>query len=656
MDQRTLLKKTINLAKTGDAEAFQNFYILTVEETYGKIFTLVTEPRQAEEILVDIYVKLWHAVHTLPTEEEELADRIEEVIYHTVERQLKTELSRPVFDGNYQVLKEETAAEMWMKIEEKAEFNEINKEEPDEKETYASYIYSVLKVIVTVVLLIVTTAIFYRGFRWLNSSEEGSEVPAADISETVRSSDAFDIVESEKPEPGWEEREDGKLYYITKEGAEADGPIPLGKQILTFSRNGELTMIGVNKAVTDNVNLTFNEDDCYEVKEGDIYLKDSSGTESRVVMNGHVVQADARCGYLWFISQYQIPNSSQVKTTIYQAGFDGETQKEVYSTDSTLETGNFQITQRWLYYLVEGTLFRKEISTGATEYLAKDVEYYFAWEDTAYYMKDRTLESVSHGFEYTGTEAGYRIEMREQGLVLLDEAGNPAIEGGNGEVQAGDRIYRLEEGVIRAVSPAVRKNGDVTYYIDEAGADQKIYWKDGAGTGGLIRQEGLTTDSFCIAGEWLYYSARTEQYGEECDSQIYRINLQSMETESSGAPFRGFMKNLYYLDNTQAIYGEYIPSVADPWDIHGELAVISLNGGIEPVNDTVVRPESEGSDMLEMVMAEGERVYCLYHRCSYDSESGQMAWETTIPLEIRTNVTEDYDPAMEIQSGVSDEE
>ena len=83
-------------------------------------------------------------------------------------------------------------------------------------------------------------------------------------------------------------------------------------------------------------------------------------------------------------------------------------------------------------------------------------------------------------------------------------------------------------------------------------------------------------DSFCIAGEWLYYSARTQQYGAECGSQIYRLNLETMELEKHGARSAASMKNLYYFDNVQAIFGEYIPSVASPDDIHGEIAVVSL--------------------------------------------------------------------------------
>lgn len=77
-------------------------------------------------------------------------------------------------------------------------------------------------------------------------------------------------------------------------------------------------MIGDNKAVSENRNLFFDEMIQYEIKGGDIYKEEPGEEETCIVLNGHVVQADFRCGYLWYISQYQIPNSSQVKTTIYR--------------------------------------------------------------------------------------------------------------------------------------------------------------------------------------------------------------------------------------------------------------------------------------------------------------------------------------------------
>ena len=93
-------------------------------------------------------------------------------------------------------------------------------------------------------------------------------------------------------------------------------------------------MIGDNKAVSENRNLFFDEMIQYEIKGGDIYKEEPGEEETCIVLNGHVVQADFRCGYLWYISQYQIPNSSQVKTTIYRALPDGGRQEEIYSTDS----------------------------------------------------------------------------------------------------------------------------------------------------------------------------------------------------------------------------------------------------------------------------------------------------------------------------------
>lgn len=80
------------------------------------------------------------------------------------------ETDRPVFDGDYQKLKEETAATLWMKIEEKAE---INQEEPEEdKSSFGSYLYSLMKVVLTVFVLILTVAVLFRGWPEILSDSE----------------------------------------------------------------------------------------------------------------------------------------------------------------------------------------------------------------------------------------------------------------------------------------------------------------------------------------------------------------------------------------------------------------------------------------------------------------------------------------------------
>ena len=627
MNRKNLLKKTMAMAKTGDKESFENFYILTISDAYGKVFSLIHDQEQSEEIIIKVYSSLYHGIHTLPAEEEELEERIEEEIYRLTEKSLGSEPNRLDPDHTYEKLNEERAATIWLKLEEAAGMGEEEQEE--ELGGRRAFFYGAARIVLTIVMLFITVFVFYQGIHWLVNRKKPQQVQ-----ETVVSTEEESVQEEEREEgsSGWSRDTDGKLFYITKKGKLADGQKNIGKQTLTFSRNGELTLIGNNRTISKNANLSFDEDTIDEVRGGNIY-RSENGNDECVIRNGHVVQADFRCGYLWYICKFQIPNTERTKTTIYRSLANGSDQEELYTTDSVLETDGFQVTGNWLYYRSDGKLFRRDLKENQVEYLMDQVEYYFAFEDTAYYMKERTLESVSQGSAYSGTEAGYWIERTEQGFLLFDASGNAALEQETGEVRVGDRLYRLENGVIASVGPSDRTAGDVTYYMDEVGSERKIYWKSDSGSGGLLRQEGLTSDSFCIAGEWLYYSARTAQYGEECESRIYRVNLQSMEMEAIGEPFRGFMRRMYYFETVQGIYAEYLPSVADPEDIHGEIAQIT-EAGVNPQNDQSVRPEADGSDMLELVMADSSKVYCLYHRCSYDSESGQMVWQTTEPLEI----------------------
>lgn len=636
MDQRALLNKTIALAKTGDKEAFENLYILTVPETYEKIRYAVRDGRQADELLTDTYVMLYRHAHELPLGKAALEERIDDEICRIAYKKFGIDIHDLYYEEGYHTLSEDRAATLWLKIEQKAGLNK--KTGREEGGSAASYLYAFMKIILTAAVLAAAVFILYTGWNIFYGGVKKREVSST-AAETQQETEAASItIEKDLQEPGWERRPDGSLYYVRQDGTPADRALALGKQILTFSAEGELTLIGNNPSVSENPNLSFDEEIRYEVRDADIYKKDpATGEEICVVRNGHVIQADVRCGFLWYISQYQVPNSNQVKTTLYRAETNGEKQEELYTTDHTLRTEQFQITADWMYFISEGKLLRRNLRTNAVEMMAENVENYFAWENTAYYMNGRTLETVSEGQNYSDVEAGYRIEMQEKGLVLLDALGEPVLPDENGEKRVEDRIYRMENGVIASVRPAERESGGTVYYIDEAGTDKKIYSKTESGTQGLIRQEGLAADSLCIAGDWLYYSARMAQYGGESSSRIYRLNLQTMELETVGENFRGYVKNMYYLDSLQQIYGEYIPSMADPEDMHGKILVLPIGGQAQVVNDTGARPASEGSDALEFVMADGSRVYCLYHQYSYDSGSGELTEVSSLPIQIEFN-------------------
>lgn len=643
MNERALLKKTITLAKTGDEGAFESFYILTVQNTYAKISLSVRNRREADELLVDTYVMLYRNVQELPLGEEALEDRINNEIRRIAYKKLGIEIHNFFIDEEYTGISEERAATLWLRIEEKIGFN--RKERSEEKNPNTSDLYSAAKILLTFFVLLVTIFTLYKGWNWFKT--KGNDVRqnavAIESQEETGSSAPEIIIEKELLEPGWEQRPDGSLYYVMQNGEQADKALSIGKQILTFSASGELTLIGNNLDVSANPDLSFDEDVRYEVRKGDIYKKDITKDEAEtcVVMNGHVVQADVRCGFLWYIAKYSVPNSEQVKTTIYRAGLDGEKQEEIYTTENTLKTERFQVTSGWMYYISNGMLLRKNLQTDGVELMADNVEYYFAWEDIAYYMRDRALESVSQGTDYSGIAAGYKIELQGNGLVLLDAVGEAVVPDENGEKQVGDRIYRIDNGFITSTRPAVREDEGVIYYIESAGRDKKIYSTNSSGSLGLIRQDGISADSFCIAGEWLYYSARTAEYGSEVSSSLYRLNLQTMESETVGESFQGYMRNLYYFDNLQMIFGEYIPAVADPEQIHGQIAAIPIGEVPQVVNDTGIRPSYEGSDMLEIVMADGSRLYGLYHECSYNIETGELELLTSEPIEIPFHTARD---------------
>lgn len=637
MDQRALLRKTIALAKTGDIDAFENLYILTVGDTYAKIRSAVRDKRDAENVLVDTYVRLYKYAHELPLDAEALEQKIELIIAKILYKRFGIEIEELYVDEEFPELSEDRAATILLWIGDKAGF--AREPQPRVKNSAFSDVLNAGKIVMTVIILAVTVFVAYKGWDLIirKDKAEAADVTAAETETAVDiSSEAALVIEEERLTPGWRPNNDGDLYYVMKEGKLADHVLSLGKQLLTFSTDGVLTLIGSNGAVSENPNLSFDEDIRYEVKNGDIYQKDMkvNGQETAVTKNGHVVQADARAGYLWYICKYQVPNSNQIKTTIYCSDLDGKNEEEIYTTDNTLNTEQFQFTKDWMYYISEGMLLRRNLETGSVELMAQNIEHYFAWENTAYYMRDRTLERVSEGVDYSGIEAGYRIEHRNEGFVLLDMLGEPVKPDEKGEKQAGDRIYSIVDGVIASVRPAAREVNGVVYFIDTAGSDKKIYSKNSTGTQTLIRQDGLVADSLCIAGEWLYYSARIENYGAETASQIFRLNLETLESEAVGNGFEGYMRNMYFFNDLQGIFAEYIPSAEDPENVQGMIGYIPIGGEPRSLNDSAALPSSGGAYMLELVNADAKQAYCLYHTYSYNAETGEVAWTSSIPMEI----------------------
>ena len=224
MKRRILLKKIMTMARTGDMENFENFYILTVDETYGKIAALVKGSAQAEALLTDVYISLYHQVHTLPVEEEELNARIEEEIYREAEKKLGVEIGeRADAPEHYEKLNDEKAATLWMRIE---ELLCAGRDEEEDRLSWKSCFYMILRIAAAIGVLVLTAVIFWKGWNYVQLSGRKAvyeQVPTAAEETEVSSL----VIEREKLEPGWIQKPDRKLYYVTKDGTLADGQIAI---------------------------------------------------------------------------------------------------------------------------------------------------------------------------------------------------------------------------------------------------------------------------------------------------------------------------------------------------------------------------------------------------------------------------------------------
>ena len=636
MSRESVLRKTVGMARTGDAGSFEDFYILTAEQTWEKISLLKLSLRESEALFVDTYAAAYQGIHTMPYEEAEISARMEEEIRRIAAGSLKE------FHGGGEALEAfrkpdpSRLADLWLEVERKAGFN---REEPDERAGFREILLVLVRIVLAFAVFGLTCFVIIAGWSRLRREQNVIRPAETAISQTAAETRAAGKIEisqgAEKQPPGWQVNEEGDLAYVTSDGIYASGYVNIGKQVLEFGEQGILLGIEENPACADR-NISFDESVQYEVRNGDVYRKESGGDTACVVRNGHVIKADVRCGYLWYICEYKIPNSSRIKTTFYRALPDGNGSAELYSTNKQIDTTDFQFTSEWMYTKKNGRLLRTSLRDGSREYMTDSVDSYFAWEDTAFCMKGRELEMASEGTPYTGGGADFEVVLADGGFQMINEFGENVTESADmvkedGTLEDGDRVYRLENGFIADVEPAAREYGGITYFLEDRGEGRKICWQDMAGGSGVLPQEGLWTDSLCIGGKWLYYSVVTKQYeSTECDSQVYRMNLDTMAQEALGIVFRGRITEMYWFEEAGAAYGEYFPSVADYSNLHGQIAVIR-NGSAGLADDSSVRPESSGCDMLELVAVTKNSIFCLYHEGTYDGSWHNL---TSVPLEI----------------------
>lgn len=161
METNALLEKNTALARQGDCGGFENFYILTVDDSYRKIIGFTPEEGEAESILADVYISLWKDFRTMPMIASDIRAAIDREIRHIAQKHLGAEAVEHPAAGEFAALSDDRAAAVWFRIARELGFFE----EPGKTQSgFRAWLRTFVRIGAAV--LVVAAALFLIWFFW----------------------------------------------------------------------------------------------------------------------------------------------------------------------------------------------------------------------------------------------------------------------------------------------------------------------------------------------------------------------------------------------------------------------------------------------------------------------------------------------------------
>lgn len=498
-----------------------------------------------------------------------------------------------------------------------------------------SYLWNTIMVICAICTVLVAVFVVFTVFRQIKQDtsnwEIGEETTAAEI--VIETEAVLGWVETEdgtryREEDGtfatnsWKEW-NGNLYYLNDSGImEQSGSVSLDGQIFTFSDSGVLQDIQIDGSYTG---MTQGEQE--------------TGKESLVRSNEFSVYLDTDSSYEGEFYPIMYKRSASEE----EAYLGGEKVPEVTSENS------LAILDGWIYYLpqISGSsavlssteegvcnkLFRMMPGDSTKELLSTDVTGYLVVDGTVYYASSGEIHKADTGTQYPVGENQFQIRIENEAAYLLDGMGNLVSGDSSGKKTVGDRKYTVDNGKILYVQAADRMANGVTYELKNVNGKNAITWKDASGQTGILAEAEYGINSFCIAENWIYYSAYVSrgQNGERF-SQILRISLDGGERQTASEVFVGNILNLYYYEDERTIYGEYSPV---SWQsAYGQIATVGLDGTVKKIDDSSVRDSGTNENMvLELLLANDGTLTCYENYCQWDQDTQTWKILDTRPVQ-----------------------
>lgn len=281
------------------------------------------------------------------------------------------------------------------------------------------------------------------------------------------------------------------------------------------------------------------------------------------------------------------------------------------------------------------TLYRMREGKGDIEIVSREVDDFCIFEDKIYIESFDRIQVVEMGEDFEKITPGIYVHQENCEFYLRDMLGRAVQKEKDGNIHYGDRIFQMDSDRIADVVKSEQVKDGIRYELRDLEDSQKGIYRVKNGIGELFIEEDITIDSFCIAGDYLYYSAYIRNGGSGANySKIFRKSLkEEKKREKVHDEFGGRIWQMYYCEENKQIYGNYTPK---NWtNNHGVIAVIDPSGKMSYLNDSEQRSvrETTGNDTLEFVMMRDNQVYCYWK--DYQWEKGkepEILWRDVIVI------------------------
>ena len=282
------------------------------------------------------------------------------------------------------------------------------------------------------------------------------------------------------------------------------------------------------------------------------------------------------------------------------------------------------------------TLYRMSGDGEEIEIVAREVDDYVLWEDGIYVSQFDRIQRIDKADEFEKEMPGIYVEVKNNEIYLYNMLGGALETDADGNISYGDRIFQMVSNRLADVKEGTRSKDHVKYYLKdgEDGNTRDIY-RNVNGQEELFASQDQMIDSFCIAGDWVYYSAYIRRGGSGANySELYRKSLtEDKKAELLHEEYTGRIRQMYFNEENHQIYANYIPK---NWkNNHGVIAAISMSGQMSYLEDEGLRSavETTGNDMLEFIMEKDGLVYCYWKDCIWEKGETPIAiWRKVLVI------------------------